>query len=168
MTSILQHSDWLNGRVPDTVRVQLRQLVEVVGFLPHLQPLGVITADAVLLGANRPFLDLLGVSGEELGADWDDFMPGWSERTDVSCAAPTPHSLAFEDYLLPADRVPVWVRTVACPVFAPEEAGQADDSLAAWAVFVLDQRPGRPIVTTTAGRRSSTFSWRAPASSSCS
>ena len=142
MTSILQHSDWLNGRVPDTVRAQLRQLVEVVGFLPHPQPLGVITADAVLLAANRPFLDLLGVSGdEELGADWDDFMPGWSERTDVSCAASTPHTLAFEDYLLAADGVPVWVRTVARPVFAPEEAKRADDTLAAWAVFVLDQRP---------------------------
>ena len=62
MTSILQHIDWLNGRVPDAVRAHLRQLVAVVGFLPHKQPLAVVTADAVLLAANRPFLDLLGAS----------------------------------------------------------------------------------------------------------
>ena len=142
MTSILQHSDWLNGSVPDTVRAQLRQLVEVVGFLPHPQPLGVITADAVLLAANRPFLDLLAVSGdEELGADWDDFMPGWSARTDASDEASEPHTLAFEDYLLPASGDPVWVRAVACPVFTPEEAGLAGEALAAWAVFIVDQRP---------------------------
>ena len=101
MTSILQHSDWLNGRVPDTVRLRLRQLVEVVGYLPHHQPLAVITADAVLLGANRPFLDLLGASGDEdLGSDWDDFMPGWTHRTG---GGDEPHICAFEDYLLPGD-----------------------------------------------------------------
>ena len=116
--------------------------MEVVGFLPHPQPLGVITADAVLLAANRPFLDLLGVSGdEELGADWDDFMPGWSERTDASGESSAPRTLAFEDYLLPARGDPVWVKAVACPVFTPEEAGQEGGALAAWAVFVLDQRP---------------------------
>ena len=50
--------------------------------LPHKQPLAVVTAVAVLLAANRPFLDLLGASGDEqLGDDWDDFMPGWSART---------------------------------------------------------------------------------------
>ena len=67
MTSILQHIDWLNGRVPDAVRAHLRQLVAVVGFLPHKQPLAVVTADAVLLAANRPFLDLLGTSSDEHG-----------------------------------------------------------------------------------------------------
>jgi len=143
MTFILHHSDWLNGRVPDTVRAHLRQLVEVVGFLPHPQPLGVVTADAVLLAANRPFLDLLGVSGdEELEADWDDFMPGWSERTDASGESSEPHTLAFEDYVLPVSGDPVWVRAVACPVFTPEEAGQAGEALAAWALFIVDQRPG--------------------------
>jgi hypothetical protein len=42
MTSIPQHIDWFNGRVPDTVRSRLRQLVAVVGYLPHQQPLAVI------------------------------------------------------------------------------------------------------------------------------
>ena len=167
MTAILQHSDWLNGRVPDTVRAHLRQLVEVVGYLPREQPLGVITADAVLLAANRPFLDLLGASGDEqLGADWDDFMPGWSARTGKGPASDAPSTQAFEDYLLPVGGAePVWVRVVACPVFTPEvaddggrrvcegagldgegragaDAGDAGEVLAAWALFVLDERPG--------------------------
>ena len=141
MTSILQHIDWLNGRVPDTVRLRLRQLVEVVGYLPHQQPLAVITADAVLLGANRPFLDLLGASGDEhLGSDWDDFMPGWSQRAG---AGDQPHICAFEDYLLPTDGEPVWVRVVACPVFAPGVGDETEEALAAWALFVLDRRLGR-------------------------
>src|SRR5450759_2091770 len=59
----LQHSDWLTGCVPDEVREQIRRLVEVLGYLPHLQPLGVVTADAVLLAANQPLLDLLGAGG---------------------------------------------------------------------------------------------------------
>jgi PAS domain S-box-containing protein len=140
MTSILQHSDWLNGRVPDAVRLHLRQLVEVVGYLPHHQPLAVITADAVLLGANRPFLDLLGaISDEHLGADWDDYMPGWSERTG---GEGEPRIRAFEDYLLPAGGEPVWVRVVACPVFTPGVGGETEEALAAWALFVLDRRPG--------------------------
>src|SRR5665648_905680 len=61
----LQHSDWLTGCVPDEVREQIRRLVEVLGYLPHLQPLGVVTADAVLLAANQPLLDLLGAGGAE-------------------------------------------------------------------------------------------------------
>ena len=145
MATILQHSDWLNGRVPDSVRAHLRQLVEVVGYLPHRQPLGVITADAVLLAANRPFLDLLGASGDEqLGADWDDFMPGWSERTGaLGGEGELLFTQAFEDYLLPCDGKPVWVRVVACPVFTPEPAAETGtEVLAAWALFVLDQRPG--------------------------
>src|SRR5665647_2765202 len=62
----LQHSDWLTGRVPDEVRAQIRRLVEVLGYLPQLQPLGVVTADAVLLAANQPLLDLLGAGGDDL------------------------------------------------------------------------------------------------------
>jgi PAS domain S-box-containing protein/putative nucleotidyltransferase with HDIG domain len=144
MTTILQHIDWLNGRVPDAVRAQLRQLVAVVGILPHKQPLAVVTADAVLLAANRPFLDLLGVSGDEqLGADWDDFMPGWSARTGSGEESVEPRTLAFEDYLVPAGGDPVWVRVVACPVFTPEEGDAGCEALAAWALFVLDQRAGR-------------------------
>jgi PAS domain S-box-containing protein len=153
MTSILQHSDWLNGRVPDSVRAHLRQLVEVVGYLPREQPLGVVTADAVLLAANRPLLDLLGASrDEQLGSDWDDFMPGWSshtgrrgDRAEAFCTR------AFEDYLLPVGGRPAWVRVVACPVFAPEiggdgveQTGDVGEALAAWAVFILDERPGAP------------------------
>jgi PAS domain S-box-containing protein len=144
MTSILQHIDWLNGRVPDAVRAQLRQLVAVVGFLPHKQPLALVTADAVLLAANRPFLDLLGTSSDEhLGADWDDFMPGWSARAGSGEASAEPRTLAFEDYLQPADGDPVWVKVVACPVFTPEEGDAEGEALAAWALFVLDQRSGR-------------------------
>ena len=143
MTSILQHVDWLNGRVPDAVRAHLRQLVEVVGVLPHQQPLAVLTADAVLLAANRPFLDLLGASADEqLGADWDDFMPGWSVRARCGGAAGDPRTLAFEDYLLPCAGDPLWVRVVARPVFSPEEDDADGGALAAWALFVLDQRPG--------------------------
>jgi PAS domain S-box-containing protein len=146
MTAILHHSDWLNGRVPDSVRLRLRQLVEVVGYLPHRQPLAVVTADAVLLAANRPFLDLLGASGaEQLGDDWDDSMPGWTERT----GGDHPTVRTFEDYLLPLGGDPIWVRAVACPVFAScpgpesgEPAGESGEALAAWALFVTDRRPG--------------------------
>ena len=151
MASMLQHTDWLNGRVPDAVRARLRQLVEVVGYLPHHQPLAVITADAVLLAANRPFLDLLGASDDELlGADWDDFMPGWSTRSGVNAggaprseSAREPDILAFEDYVLAATGEPVWVRAVACPVFTPGVGDESEEVLCAWALFVLDRRPGR-------------------------
>jgi PAS domain S-box-containing protein/putative nucleotidyltransferase with HDIG domain len=151
MASMLQHTDWLNGRVPDAVRARLRQLVEVVGYLPHQQPLAVITADAVLLAANRPFLDLLGASDDELlGADWDDFMPGWSVRAGVDgggsprCgSAREPGILAFEDYALAAGGEPVWVRAVACPVFTPGVGDETEEALCAWALFVLDRRPGK-------------------------
>ena len=143
MASILHHIDWLSGRVPDAVRAHLRQVVEVIGLLPHEQPLAVVTADAVLLAANRPFLDLLGASGDEqLGADWDDFMPGWSARTAQCDGAAEPRTLAFEDYLLPGAGEPLWVRVVACPVFSPDEGEAEGETLAAWALFVLDQRTG--------------------------
>ncbi len=59
-------------------------LQHTVGYLPYHQPLAVITASGVLLAANRPFLDLLGTPDDELlGADWDDFMPGWSMQSGV-------------------------------------------------------------------------------------
>jgi HD-GYP domain-containing protein (c-di-GMP phosphodiesterase class II) len=69
MTSILQHIDWLHGRVADAVRAHLRQLVAVVGFLPHKQPLATVTADAVLQhherldGSGYPS----GLEGDEIG-----------------------------------------------------------------------------------------------------
>jgi PAS domain S-box-containing protein/putative nucleotidyltransferase with HDIG domain len=151
MASMLQHTDWLNGRVPDAVRARLRQLVEVVGYLPHHQPLAVITADAVLLAANRPFLDLLAASDDELlGADWDDFMPGWSRRAGAEAGGSPPGEssrqpdiLAFEDYVLTATGEPVWVRAVACPVFTPGVGDESEEVLCAWALFILDRRPGR-------------------------
>ena len=142
MASLLQHSDWLNGRVPDEVRAQLRQLVEVVGYLPYPQPLGVITADAVLLAANRPFLELLRAAGDDLlGADWDDFMPGWSERVGRDAPAVSPRTHAFEDYVLAGDGEPVWVSVVASPILTPGVSGEPDEALAGWTLFVIDQTP---------------------------
>ena len=64
-------------------------------------------------------------------------------RTGSGEASAEPRTLAFEDYLLPADGDPVWVKVVACPVFTPEEGDAEGEALAAWALFVLDQRPGR-------------------------
>ncbi len=152
MTASLQHSDWLNGRVPDEVRVQLRRLVEVIGYLPYRQPMGVITADAVLLAANRPLLDLLGATGDELlDADWDDYMPGWSERVGASDAAPgaEPRTLVFEEYLLTKAGDPLWVSVVASPVLtqgtlggpAATTAAEEPVSLAAWTLFAVEWAP---------------------------
>ena len=110
-------------RVLDAVRAHLRQLVAVVGFLPHKPP-----RDLERRATRR---------------DWDDLMPGWSARTGSGEATAEPRTLAFEDYLLPADGDPMWVGVVACPVFTPEEGDAEGEALAAWALFVLDQRPGR-------------------------
>ncbi len=156
MASRLQHIDWLNGRVPDEVRAQLRQLVEVVGYLPYRQPLGVLTADAVLLAANRPFLDLLGASGDEvLDADWEDYMPGWRERAGSEAVATgeAPRTLAFDEYLVTTAGDPVWVSVVASPVLTPGLPGGVPDrggerlgeaagvAVAAWTVFIVDATP---------------------------
>lgn len=172
MVRILQHADWLNGGVPDTVRVRVRQMVEVVGYLPYPQPLGVITGDGVVLAANQPLLDLIGARDHEpLEADWDDFMPGWTARVTervagAGTASGPSYALAFEDYLMPLGAEPVWVKAVACPVSAPVgdrsgevnrvESGRAgadapgeavpdaayDEALAAWLVFILNRPPG--------------------------
>ena len=148
----LQHSDWLNGRVPDEVRAQIRRLVEVLGYLPHLQPLGVVTADAVLLAANQSLLDLLGAGGDELlGADWADVMPGWEERArrwDAEDAeGPRPHT--FEEHVVGAGGQEVWTHVVATPVVTEgTEGGDADadspPALAAWTVFLSDCSPRLP------------------------
>jgi hypothetical protein len=144
MAAVLHHTDWLTGRVPDDVRAQIRRLVEVVGYLPYPQPLGIVTADAVLLAANRPFLDLLGATGDEqLDADWDDFMPGWSTWTGgaVTGAPARPRTLAFEERLLQRGGEQLLVRVVANPVFAPAPGGDPEPALAAWTLFVVGHRP---------------------------
>ncbi len=136
----LQHSDWLTGRVPDEVRAQIRRLVEVLGYLPHPQPLGVVTADAVLLAANQPLADLLGAGGDELlGADWADVMPGWEERLrgwdDEGAEEPRTHT--FEEHVVGEGGRELWAHVVATPVVAEGvEDGDAGPALAAWTVFL--------------------------------
>ena len=116
MGPLLQHSDWLTGRVPRDVRAQIRRLVEALGYL---QPLGVVTADAVLLAANQPLLDLLGARGDEpLGADWADVMPRWEERVrgwdEDGDEAPRTHT--FEEHVVCAGGLGLWAHVVATPV----------------------------------------------------
>src|SRR5450830_117891 len=145
----LQHSDWLTGCVPDEVREQIRRLVEVLGYLPHLRPLGVVTADAVLLDANQPLLDLLGAGGDELlGADWADVMPGWEERVRGWDAegAEEPRTHTFEEHVVGAGGLELWAHVVATPVVTEraedEVAGAvAPRGLAAWTVFLSDCSP---------------------------
>ena len=145
----LRHSDWLTGRVPGEVRAQIRRLVEVLGCLPHVQPLGVVTADAVLLAANQPLLDLLGAGGDELlGADWVDVMPGWEERVrgwDEEGAG-EPRTRAFEEHVVGEDGRELWAHVVATPVVtAGGEAGVGDGpALAAWTLFISDRTNAFP------------------------
>jgi len=149
MVPRLQHSDWLTGRVPDEVRARIRRLIEVLGCLPHLQPLGVVTADAVLLAANQPLLDLLGADGDELlGADWADVMPGWEERLRGWDAenAEEPRTHTFEEHVVGAGGREVWAHVVATPLVtegALAGGAGADEApaLAAWTVFVSDSSP---------------------------
>jgi len=124
----LQHGDWLTRRVPDEVRTQIRQLVEVLGYLPHLQPLGVVTADAVLLAA-----------------DWADVMPGWEERVrgwdEGGVEEPRTHT--FEEHVVCAGGLELWVHVVATPVVTEGDEGgdagaDAGAALAAWTVFFSD------------------------------
>jgi PAS domain S-box-containing protein/putative nucleotidyltransferase with HDIG domain len=147
----LVHSDWLTGRVPDDVRAQIRRLVEVLGYLPHVQPLGVVTADAVLLAANQALSDLLGAWGDELlGADWADIMPGWDER--VRCwdeeGAEEPRTHTFEERVLYRNGRELWVHVVATPVVTAGAVALAVDgppsALAAWTVFLSDRSHVRP------------------------
>jgi len=149
----LLHSDWITGRVPDEVRAQIRRLVEVLGCLPHLQPLGVVTTDGVLLAANQSLLDLLGAGGDDLlGADWTDILPGWEERVRGWDAEgdEEPRTHAFEDYAVYAGGREVWTHVVATPVVTEGagggEGGVADAApvLAAWTVFLSDCSPKMP------------------------
>lgn len=145
MTPALQHTDWLTGRVPDGVRAQIRRLVEVLGYLPHVQPLCILTPDSVLLAANEPLLDLLGTSGDELlGGDWSDVMPAWEGRVrGWDDGEPRTHT--FEDRVLPAGGRELWTHVVASPVLTEggprPQASDGGPSLAAWALFVSDRSP---------------------------
>jgi PAS domain S-box-containing protein len=148
----LLHSDWLTGRVPDEVRAQIRRLIEVLGYLPHVQPLGVLTADAVLLAANQPLADLLGAGGDELlGADWADVMPGWDERVRGwdEGGAEEPRTHTFEEHVVGEGGRALWVHVVATPVVTEGGAGglavhDPPSALAAWTVFLSDRSPSAP------------------------
>ena len=144
MGPLLQHSDWLTGRVPRDVRAQIRRLVEALGYL---QPLGVVTADAVLLAANQPLLDLLGAGGDELlGADWADVMPGWEERVRGwnGGGVEEPRTHTFEEHLVGAGGRELWAHVVATPVVTEGAEGgergvtDAAPALAAWTLFLSD------------------------------
>jgi PAS domain-containing protein len=148
----LNHSDWLTGRVPDEVREQIRRLVEVLGYLPHLQPLGVVTADAVLLAANQPLLDLLGAGGDELlDADWADVMPGWQERAQAwdEEGAEVPRTHAFEERVVGEGGREIRAHVVATPVVTGgaedgDASADGDLALAAWTLFISDLSPVPP------------------------
>jgi hypothetical protein len=99
MISHRDHTDWLAGRVPSSVRLRIRQQVELLGHVPYRQPLAVVTADGILLAANEPLLDLVGRSRDDLlGVEWDGIMPGWElraagwDRRGRRCSQPGPCS----------------------------------------------------------------------------
>ena len=122
MAARLEHTDWLSGRVPDEVRTQIRKVVEVLGYIPHKQPLAVVTADGVLLAANRPLLDLVGCPDEDLlECEWADLMLGWDERASRWAEADEPGTHTFEAHLCCADAVKRWTHVVAVPVMAVDD-----------------------------------------------
>jgi len=127
MAHVLQHSDWLDGGVPDSVRQRIRETVASMGRLPYPQPFGVISGDGVMLAGNRSLLDLLGISEHELlEAEWEDYMPGWSDEAAWMETATPPQPFVFERDLLTAVRQ-LWIRAIACPLTA-----RATDSAAAF------------------------------------
>ncbi len=134
MATILDHADWLSGRVPGVVRDRIRQLIEIVGLLPHDQALAVITADSQLLAANSPLMSLLGEDEGLLESEWGDIMPGW-ERQEAGLRD-RPHTLAFDDSLRRPDGRSVPVHVVATPIFADLLAGGESPTLAAWTLFM--------------------------------
>ena len=147
MAAQLEHLDWLTGRVPDGVRTQIRRIVEVLGYIPHEQPLAVITADGVVLAANRPFLDLVGCPEDDLlECEWSDLMPGWDERAARWAEADLPDTHTFEAHLCCAGPARRWTRVVAVPVVAEdcEPRVGVPATLAAWTLFVSDDTPRLP------------------------
>jgi len=155
MVAHYEHTDWLAGRVPDEVRARIRRVVEVLGYVPHQQPLAVVTADGVLLAANHPLLDLVGCSADDLlESDWTDLMPGWDERAARWAEADEPDTHTFDAHLCCAGPLKRWTHVVAVPVLAVDAVIpglQAPTALAAWTVFVSDDSP-RPQVTEASDR----------------
>ncbi len=131
---LLLHTDWLAGAVPDAVRDQIRRLVEVVSHLPDIQPLGVITADGVVLGANEPLLRLLRAQADDLlETVWDDLMPDWQTHVRGIHGDESARTRTFDEYVRCCDGERRRVHVVASPVFSETADGSA---LAAWALFV--------------------------------
>ncbi len=149
MAAQLEHLDWLRGRVPADVRAQIRTVVQVLGCIPHKQPLAVVTADGVLLAANRPLLDLVGCAADDLlESDWADLMPGWDERAALWAEAEEPDTHTFDAHVVCAGGLRRWTHVVAVPVTAvePVPAGlEPPVALAAWTVFVRDDGPQPPM-----------------------
>jgi hypothetical protein len=76
MAPLLQQDDRLGRRILGNRDARIRALFEVVGCLPVEQPLCVLTGAGVLVVANRPLSELLGMGADELiDADWEDLMP---------------------------------------------------------------------------------------------
>ena len=131
---LLAHTAWLEGAVPNEVRDQIRRLVEVVSHLPDTQPLGVITADGVVLGANEPLLRLLRAQADDLlETVWDDLMPTWQTHVRGVRGGESARTRTFDEYVCCCDGERLRVHVVASPVFS--EAGDGS-ALAAWALFL--------------------------------
>jgi len=131
---LLAHTAWLEGAVPNEVRDQIRRLVEVVSHLPDTQPLGVITADGVVLGANEPLLRLLRAQADDLlETVWDDLMPAWQTHVCGVHSGESARTLTFDEYVRCCDGERRRVHVVASPVFSETGDGFA---LAAWALFL--------------------------------
>ena len=149
MAALLEHLDWLTGRVPSEVRTQIRRIIEVLGYIPHEQPLAVITADGVVLAANLPLLDLVGCHEDDLlESEWSDLMPGWDERASRWAEADLPDTHTFEAHLCCGGSARRWTRVVAVPVVAgnAEVPLPLPATLAAWTLFVSDETPRLPAV----------------------
>lgn len=145
MAAQLEHTDWLAGRVPASVRTQIRTVVEVLGYVPHEQPLAVVTADGITLAVNVPLLDLVGCPADELlESDWAELMPGWDQRTARWDESGEPDTHAFDAHLCCAGARRKWAHVVAVPVTVAEEVPPGLEpplALAAWTVFVSDDSP---------------------------
>lgn len=136
MVPVLEHIDWLSGRVPQAVRARIRDLVELVQLLPHRQPLAIVTGDGVVLAANRTLFDLLGDRERDLlESDWVDVMPGWEIRGRRLCEDGLLTTRTFEEYVVTADGRRLWTHVVVSPIWG-------GGALAAWALFVTDRTPG--------------------------
>jgi PAS domain S-box-containing protein len=132
--------------VPDGVRAQIRRAVHVLGSMSREQLLAVVTADGVVLAANRPLLDLVGRPADDLlESDWAEVMPGWDERVAPWAVVDEPDCHAFAARFVRADGEERWMRVVAVPVMAVEATLpgiEASAALAAWTVFVSELDPG--------------------------